>query len=88
LTDKLRRNGQFLAAAALQPVRNCKTVRVSNGKAFVTDGPFIETKEQVGGFILIEAKNLEAAVQVASSIPAAQLGRIEVRPVKELRPSA
>lgn len=83
--EKLRQSGKFLAAAALEPVRSSKIVRVKDGKALVTDGPFIETKEQVGGFILIDAKDLDEAVEIASEIPAGQrLGFIEVRPVKEL----
>jgi len=83
--EKLRRSGNFLAAAALEPVRASKMVRVKDGKTLVTDGPFAETKEQVGGFILIDAKNLEEAIEIASSIPAGQrLGGILVRPVKEL----
>lgn len=83
--QKLRQSGKFLAAAALEPVRASKIVRVKDGKAVVTDGPFVETKEQVGGFILIDAKDLDEAVQLASQIPAGQqLGYIVVRPVKEL----
>jgi hypothetical protein len=83
--EKLRQSGKFLAAAALEPVRASKIVHVKDGKALVTDGPFIETKEQVGGFILIDAIDLDEAVHVVSEIPAGQrLGCIEVRPVKEL----
>ena len=83
--QKLRQGGRFLAAAALEPVRTSKLVRVKDGKVIVTDSPFAETKEQIGGFILIEAKNLDEAIEVASQIPAGrQLGGIIVRPVKEL----
>ena len=83
--EKLRQSGKFLAAAALEPVRASKTVRVKGGKTVVTDGPFAETKEQVGGFILIDAKDLDEAVRLVSQVPAAQqLGCIVVRPVKEL----
>lgn len=82
--DTLRKSGHFLAAQALASVSTAKTVRLQNGKAVVSDGPFAETKEQVGGFILIEAKNLNDAVQLAAKIPAIRLGAIEVRPVKEL----
>jgi hypothetical protein len=82
--DSLRKGGHYLAAQALESVKEAKTVRLQKGKVFVTDGPFAETKEQVGGFILIEAKNLNEAIQLASQIPAIRFGAIEVRPVKEL----
>lgn len=82
--ETLRKGGHFLAAQALAPVDAAKTVRLRNGKPAVTDGPFAETKEQVGGFILIEASNLDDAVQLAAKIPAIRFGAIEVRPVKEL----
>ncbi|HTP68172.1 MAG TPA: YciI family protein [Dongiaceae bacterium] len=82
---KLRDSGKFLAAAALEPAHAGKTVRVKDGKIVITDGPFAETKEQVGGFILIDAKDLNEAVKLAAEIPAAQeLGFVVVRPVKEL----
>jgi len=80
----LRESGHFLAAQALQSVSAARTVRLHNGKLSVTDGPFAETKEQVGGFILIEAKDLDEATQLAANIPALPLGAVEVRPVKEL----
>ncbi|HEX4170658.1 MAG TPA: YciI family protein [Bryobacteraceae bacterium] len=83
--DALRKSGQFVAAQALESVRAAATVRVQNGKVLVTDGPFAEAREQVGGFILIEAKDLNEAIQVASKIPAAGLGGVEVRPIKELK---
>ena len=73
----LRRSGHLLAAQALQPVRN--------GKLSTTDGPFAETKEQLGGFILIEARDLNDAIQVAAKIPMGRRGSIEVRPIKELK---
>jgi hypothetical protein len=83
--EVLRKNGHFLSAQALQSVHASTTVRVRNGKVSVTDGPFAETNEQIGGFILIEAKDLNEAIQVASKIPAARLlGGVEVRPIKEL----
>jgi hypothetical protein len=82
--DELRKSGHFIAANALQPVRTATMVQVRNGKMSVTDGPFAETTEQLGGFILIEAKDLNEAIQVASKIPVAQVGRIEVRPIQEL----
>src|SRR5215469_16705909 len=83
--DELRRSGHFIAAQALQPVRTATIVRVRNNKLSTTDGPFVETKEQLGGFILIEARDLNEAIQVASKIPPARLGGIEVRPIKELK---
>jgi hypothetical protein len=82
--DALRKNGHFLAAQALESVNAATTVRLRNGKPFVTDGPFAETHEQIGGFILIEAADLNQAIQLASRIPAIRFGAVEVRPVKEL----
>ena len=66
---------------ALQPTRTATTVRVRDGKRLTTDGPFAETKEQLGGFYLIEARDLDAAIQIAARIPAARYGSIEVRPI-------
>jgi hypothetical protein len=86
--ETLRKGGHFLAAQALQPVRAAATVRLRNGKLSVTDGPFAETKEQIGGFILIEAKDLNEAIQLAAKIPVVHFGAVEVRPVKELVASA
>jgi len=84
--DELKRKGQVLTAEALQSVRTATTVRVRNGKVAVTDGPFAETKEQLGGIVLIEARDLNEAIQVASRWPSARLGSIEVRPIEtELR---
>ena len=83
--ETLRKSGHFIAAQALQPVRNATTVRVQRGKVLVTDGPFIETHEQIGGFILMEAKDLNEAIQLASKIPVARMATIEVRPIKELK---
>jgi len=80
----LERSGHFLAGAPLEPVTSASLVRVRGGKVAVTDGPFAETKEQLGGFILIEARDLNEALQVASKIPVARFGTIEVRPVREL----
>lgn len=82
--DVLRRSGHFVAAQALQHVNTAATVRNANGKISITDGPFAETHEQIGGFILVEASDLNEAIQLASNIPAARLGGVEVRPVKEL----
>jgi hypothetical protein len=80
----LKRGGHFLAAAALQQVATATTIRVRNGKVSMTDGPFAETKEQLCGFILIEARDLNEAIQLASKIPSAAWGSVEVRPVQEL----
>ena len=85
---RLREGGHFLAAQALQPVSTAKMVRSRKGKLSVTDGPFAETKEQVGGFILIEAKDLDEAIQLTAKIPVVRFGAVEVRPVKELVASA
>lgn len=82
--DVLRKGGHFLAAQALQPVQAATTIRVRGGKVTVTGGPFAETHEQIGGFLLIEARDLNEAIQLASRIPAIRLGGIEVRPIKEL----
>jgi hypothetical protein len=81
----LRDAGRLHAAEALQPVRTAKTVRIRGGKVSVTDGPFAETKECVAGFYLIEANDMDEAVQAASKIPPARVGSVEVRPVRELR---
>jgi hypothetical protein len=82
-TEGIRKSGHHLAGEALQPVQTATTVRVRNGKVSTTDGPFAETKEQLGGFYLIEARDLNDAIQVASKIPSARLGSIEVRPIME-----
>ena len=82
--ERLRANGSLIAAEALQPIDTASTVRVRNGRMTVTDGPFAETKEQLAGFYLIEAKDLNEAILVASKIPPARIGSIEVRPVREL----
>ncbi len=80
----LRESGHFVAAQALQSVATAKTLRLQGERVVITDGPFTETKEQIGGFILLEAEDLDEAVQLASKIPAMRLGAVEVRPVKEL----
>jgi hypothetical protein len=82
--DALRRSGHYIVSNALQSVRFAATLRTRDGKPVVTDGPFAETKEQLGGFILIEARDLNDAIQVASKIPPGRLGCIEVRPIMEL----
>jgi hypothetical protein len=85
--DVLRESGHFLVAEALQPGETASVVRVRNGKMSVTDGPFAETKEQLSGFFLIEARDLNDAIQLAARIPSARLGNVEVRPIRELKPS-
>jgi hypothetical protein len=80
-TDGIRQSGKYVAGEALQPITTATTVRVRNGKISTTDGPFAETKEQLGGFYLIDAKDLNDAIQVAARIPSARFGAIEVRPV-------
>lgn len=82
--QSFRDTGHLLAAHALQSVRRAVTVRRKNGKPLVTDGPFAETREQIGGFVLIEAKDMEAAIEIASKIPPIRFGGIEVREIKEL----
>lgn len=82
--ESLRGSGRYIAAEALQPVETATTVRVRGGKASVTDGPFAETKEQLAGFYLIEAHDLDEAIRVAAQIPPARAGTIEVRPVRQL----
>ena len=81
---EIREAGWCIASEALQQIKTAKTVRVRHGKAFVTDGPFAETKEQLAGFYLIDAENINDAIDIASKIPPAQVGCIEVRPVREL----
>jgi len=82
--DVLRNGGHLLANQALQSVRAAATIRPQGGKMMITDGPFAETREQIGGFILIAARDLKEAIQLASGIPAVRLGGVEVRPIKEL----
>lgn len=81
----IRTSGQCLASEALQSVQTATTVRVRNGKVAVTDGPFAETKEQLAGFYMIDAHDLDEAIQLASKIPPARVGSIEVRPIRPIR---
>jgi hypothetical protein len=81
--EELRNNGHIISAEALQSVRTAATVRVRKDKVSITDGPFAETTEQLGGFFLITARDLNEAIQVASKWPSARLGSIEVRPIEE-----
>lgn len=85
--ESLRKSGRYIAAEALQRVDTATTLRVRDGRVSLTDGPFAETKEQLAGFYLIDAKDLDEAVQVAAKIPPARVGSIEVRPVRELSPT-
>jgi hypothetical protein len=80
-TSDIKRNGKYLAGEALQPTASATTVRVRSGKLVTTDGPFAETKEQLGGFYMIDAIDLNEAIQIASRIPGAKTGCVEVRPV-------
>ncbi|HZP94343.1 MAG TPA: YciI family protein [Burkholderiales bacterium] len=86
-TEAIRNSGHYLAGEALQSVQSATTVRIRNGRLSTTDGPFAETKEQLGGFYLIDARDLNEAIQLASRIPSARLGCVEVRPVREARRS-
>ena len=82
--DGFRKSGLLIAAEALQPVDTATTVRVRSGRMSITDGPFTEAKEQLAGFYLIEARDLNDAIQVASKIPPAREGSVEIRPIREL----
>ena len=81
--EELRRGGHYIASSPLQFVRTATTIRVRGGKVSVTDGPFAETKEQLGGFYLIEASDLDEAIRLAAQMPPARVGSIEVRPLDE-----
>ena len=82
--EELRRSGHLIIAQALQPVASATTVRVRNGRMSATDGPFAETTEQVGGFVFVEARDLNEAIQIAARMPMAKVGSIEVRPEFDL----
>lgn len=86
-TEDIKKSGQYVVGEALQPTSAATTVRVRNGKVTATDGPFADTKEQFGGFYVIEAKDLNDAIQVASRIPSARLGSVEVRPIMDFSAS-
>ena len=81
--EELRHSGHYIASSPLEPVQAAATIRVRGGKVSITDGPFAETKEQLGGFYLIDARDLNEAIRLASKMPPARLGCIEVRPIKE-----
>lgn len=84
LTQQLNLTGQYLGASPLHPVSTATSVRVRDGKRLVTDGPFAETREQLGGYYLVEARDLDEAIRIAEKIPPARFGTIEIRPVMEI----
>ncbi|HUB82556.1 MAG TPA: YciI family protein [Bryobacteraceae bacterium] len=84
LAHDLNANGQFLATAPLQPIATATSVRVRDGKRLVTDGPYAETREYLGGYYLVSAKNLDEAIDIAGRIPGARKGTVEIRPVLEI----
>jgi hypothetical protein len=84
LAHELRAKGQYLATAPLQPVSTATSVRVRDGRRLVTDGPFAETREQLGGYYLLEANNLDEVIEIAGRIPGARKGTVEIRPVMEI----
>jgi hypothetical protein len=84
IAHELRSTGQYLAAAPLHPVSAATSVRVREGKRLVTDGPFAETREQLGGYFLIDVKDLDEAIDIAGRLPGARLGTVEIRPIMEI----
>lgn len=84
LAHKLHSEGKYLAANPLGPTATAKSVRVRDGKPLITDGPFMETREQLGGYFLVDARNVEEAARIAARIPGAKVGTVEVRPVLEI----
>ena len=86
--EALKKSGYLLAVEQLEPIQTAMSVRVRSGKLSVTDGPFAETKEQLGGFFLISARDLNEAIQVASKFPSVRFGTMEVRPVREFQGSS
>ena len=84
-TESIKRSGHYVGGNALQPTRTATTVRVRNGRLATIDGPFTETKEQLGGYYLVQAKDLNEAIQIAARIPPARVGSIEVRPIRPIR---
>jgi hypothetical protein len=85
-TNRINKSGNYVAGEALQPVSSATTVRQRNGKTLTTDGPFAETKEQLGGFFIVEAKDLDEAIKLATGIPAVRTGTVEVRPIMPTPP--
>ena len=84
LTHQLHASGQYLSASPLQPAATAVVVRIREGKSLVTDGPFIETREQIAGYFLIDAQDLNEAVRIATRVPGARIGTVEVRPLIEI----
>ena len=84
LTHQLHANGQYIGASPLQPAATAAVVRVRDGKPLVTDGPFIETREQIAGYFLIDADNIDEAIAIAGRVPGARIGTVEVRPVRQI----
>ena len=85
-TSGIKKGGQYIGGEALQPISTATCVRVKNGKAVSTDGPFAETREQLGGYYLVEARDLDEAIKLAAGIPASRTGSIEVRPIMPTPP--
>jgi hypothetical protein len=85
-TRRIKKDGNYISGEALQPIATATTVRVKNGKTVTTDGPFAETREQLGGFYMVEAKDLDEAIKLAAGIPASRTGSIEVRPIMPTPP--
>jgi hypothetical protein len=84
LAQELQSKGQYVASAPLHPVATATSVRIRDGKSLVTDGPFAETREQLGGFYLVNAQDLDEAIAIANRIPGARVGTVEIRPVLEI----
>ena len=85
-TRNIKKSGNYIGGEALQPISDATTVRVKNGKTVTTDGPFAETREQLGGYYLVEAKDLDEAIKLGAGIPASRTGSIEVRPIMPTPP--
>jgi hypothetical protein len=84
LCHELQKRGQYVSASPLQPVASATSVRIRDGKPMITDGPFAETREHLGGYFMVEATDLNEAIKIAQKIPAARWGTVEVRPVMEI----
>jgi hypothetical protein len=84
LAHDLQANGQFIACSPLQPTSTATSIRVRDGKHLITDGPFAEMREQLGGYFLVDAKDLDEAIKIAGRIPAARIGTVEIRPITEI----
>ena len=88
LSEELEKSGKFLSGSELQPIATATSVRLRDGKELITDGPFAETHEQLGGYFLVEAKDLDEATSIAARIPSARTGTIEIRPLVEMAAEA